>query len=126
MIAAAGSGSTSAQDILLNLGLPGVLLLTGAVVIRYLYQQRESAWSGERGNLLAAITRADDRTREAEVSRDKAIDSLKEFMKIAQTETAGALRESQAVLSEAMTRERILVDRIGGLERELDIVRRQK
>lgn len=145
---AVSSTGNPLADVLLNYGPVGVMAIIALLVARVLYQKQQSAWDQSKADqqaawdqarvdqqsawdqirldLIEARKVAEDRAQAAERTRDAAMDGLKNFMEIAQTQTMKALQDSQAALSEAVTRERVQYDRISNLEREIEFTRRQQ
>lgn len=113
MFGAIQSTGNPIVDVLLQFGSLGVLALVGMYAGRRMLRQFDL----ERVDLIRAREKADERAKAAELGRDAAVEGLKEFMEIAHTTTMNTLKESQSALSEAIIRERVLVDRIGNLER---------
>lgn len=100
-------------DVLLQFGSVGILGLLGVYTGRRMLRQFDL----ERSDLIKGREKAEERAAHAEASRDAAVEGLNNFMEIAHTTTMDTLKESQSALSEAIIRERVLVDRIANLER---------
>lgn len=81
-------------------------------------------WDKERDELITQRNKADERADEYRKTAERATDGVRAFMEVAQKEAMAALKESQAALGEAATRERVQSDRIASLEREIDLMRR--